>query len=117
MEGMGSALRHAREEIFNLYRGKTRKWETTGLLECFCSVGDYEIQRVLRQLESETLAAALAGASGEEALGFLSNLSDRILYAVNEDIQRYEGSEEESLKAQRKVLEIWRLCQAGQDMD
>ena len=34
------------------------------------------------------------------------NLSDRLLYFVSEDIDRWSGTEEEIVKAQRRVLEV-----------
>lgn len=108
-EGMSRALRRCKEEILNLYREKKQYSENTGLLEDFGSVGDYEIQMILCQMDQETMAAALAGASGAAALAFMSNMSDRALYAISEDIQCFEGTEEDMRKAQMRVLEIKRL--------
>ncbi len=114
LEGMGSALRRARKEILNLYGDKKQYSEATGLLEGLCSTGDYEIQQILRQMDQKTLAAALAGASKDVVLAFLSNLSDRMMYVVSEDIQLFGGGEEEIIEAQRKVLEIKQLLSAEQ---
>ena len=57
-----------------------------------------------------TLTTALAGASGDVVMAFLSNLSDRILYMISEDIEHWQGTEEEILNAQRKMLEIGSFC-------
>jgi len=95
-----------RDEIMGKYRDKKLYSEKTDLLERFELVGDFEIQVILKNLDSETLTAALSGASGKIVAGFLMNLSDRLLYFVSEDIDNWSGTEEDILKAQRRVLAI-----------
>ncbi len=95
-----------RAEIIGKYRDKKLYSEKTGLLERFETVGDFEIQVILRNLDNETLTAALSGASGKIVAGFLMNLSDRLLYFVSEDIDNWNGTEEDILKAQQRVLAI-----------
>jgi len=95
-----------REEIIGKYRDKKLYSEKTDLLERFVSVGDFEIQVILRNLDNETLTAALCGASGKIVEGFLKNLSDRLLYFVSEDIDNWSGTEAEILKSQRQVLAV-----------
>lgn len=95
-----------RDEIIGKYREKKLYSEKTDLLERFETVGDFEIQVVLRNLDNETLTAALSGASGKVVIRFLMNLSDRLLYFVSEDIDHWSGTEENVLKAQRQVLAI-----------
>ena len=95
-----------RDEIIGKYRDKELYSSKTDLLERFESVGDFEIQVILRNLDSETLTAALSGASGKIVVCFLMNLSDRLLYFVSEDIDNWSGTEEEIMKAQRQVLAI-----------
>lgn len=107
---MGALLEHSRKEILEYYNDKKMVSENTNLLEDFAYVGDYKIQLTLRSLEEATLTAALAGASGAAVKAFLSNLSDRLLYLIHEDMQQWEGTEEDILSAQRKVLEIGSFC-------
>ena len=95
-----------RDEIIGKYRDKELYSSKTDLLERFESVGDFEIQVILRNLDNETLTAALCGASGKIVVRFLMNLSDRLLYFVSEDIDNWSGTEEEIMKAQRQVLAI-----------
>lgn len=95
-----------REEIICKYQNKALYSEKTNLLERFSVVGDFEIQVILKNLDSETLVAALKGASGLVVTGFLVNLSDRLLYFISEDLDRWNGTEEEILRAQRKVVAI-----------
>lgn len=102
----GEQGKRTRDEIIGKYRDKKMFSEKTDLLERFETVGDFEIQVVLRNLENETLVAALNGASGSVVIRFLMNLSDRVLYFVSEDIDRWNGTEEEIVKAQRKVLAV-----------
>lgn len=104
-------LKYTRQEILDQYIGKKTYSENTDLLEEFVHVGDYEIQLILRNIEDvATLTAALAGASGEVARTFLSNLSDRLMYFIHEDLQQWKGTEEDILAAQKKVLEIGSFC-------
>ena len=95
-----------RDEIIKKYRNKKLFSEKTNLLERFELVGDFEIQVILRNLESEILTVALGGASGKIVAKFLKNLSDRLLYFISEDIEHWSGTEEDILKAQRQVLVI-----------
>lgn len=107
---MSEMLKYTRQEILDQYKGKKTYSENTDLLEGFVHVGAYEIQLILRNLDNVTLTAALAGASGEAARTFLSNLSDRLLYFIHEDMKQWNGTEEDILAAQKKVLEIGRFC-------
>lgn len=95
-----------RDEIIGKYRGKKLYSKKTDLLERFETVGDFELQVILRNLDNETLAAALSGASGKIVVGFLMNLSDRLLYFISEDIDNWCGTENDIVKAQRRVLAI-----------
>lgn len=60
----------------------------------------------MRNLDNETLTAALCGASGKIVVSFLMNLSDLLLYFVSEDIDHWKGTQKDILKAQRRVLAI-----------
>ena len=102
----GAQGKRTRDEIIGKYKDKKLFSEKTDLLERFASVGDFELQVILRNLDNETLTSALSGASGKIIERFLLNLSDRLLYFVSEDIDRWNGTEEEILKAQRRVLAV-----------
>lgn len=102
----GEQGKRTRDEIIGKYKDKKLFSEKTDLLERFEAVGDFEIRVTLGNLDSETLAAALNGASGKIVTSFLTNLSDRLLYFVSEDIDRWKGTEEDILKAQRRVLAV-----------
>lgn len=101
-----------REDI--LARYKEPYAGDTGLLEPLAGLGDFEIQTILRNLEIREFTAAMRGVSGAVAMRFLSNLSDRMLAFIGEDIDNWQGTEEEILAAQRKVLEIRKRCQEKQ---
>ena len=102
----GAQGKRTRDEIIGKYRDKKTFSEKTDLLERFEAVGDFEIQAILRNLDNETLTAALSGVSGKIIERFLVNLSDRLLYFVSEDVDRWNGTEEDILKAQRRVLAV-----------
>lgn len=95
-----------RDEVIGKYSGKKLYSKKTDLLERFETVGDFEIQVILRNLDNDILTAALCGASGKIVMAFLKNLSDRLLYFVSEDIDNWHGTEEDIMKAQRQVLEV-----------
>ena len=98
--------KRTRDEMIEKYRDKKLFSEKTDLLERFELVGDFEIQVILKNLESETLTVALGGASGKIVTKFLQNLSNRLLYFISEDMDKWSGTEEEILKAQRMVLAV-----------
>lgn len=107
---MGVLREHAREEILARYDDKKMYSDNTNLLEDFAHVGDFEIQLTLRELDEPTLMAALAGASGDAAKAFLSNLADRLLYLIDESVRQWSGTEEEIIRAQEKVREAGSFC-------
>ena len=92
-----------RAEIIGKYRDKKLYSEKTDLLERFETVGDFEIQVILRNLES---FCSSKPPYRKSVAGFLMNLSDRLLYFVSEDIDNWSGTEEDILKAQQRVLAI-----------
>ncbi|MDE5589170.1 MAG: helix-turn-helix domain-containing protein [Acetatifactor sp.] len=103
---MSEMLKYARQEILDQYMDKKIYSDNTDLLEELVHVGDFEIQLILRNLDTVTLTAALTGASGEVVRAFLANLSDRVLYFIHEDMKQWNGTEEEILAAQKKVLAL-----------
>ena len=107
---MSEMLKYTREEILNQYKDKKMYSDNTNLLEEFKHVGDFEIQSILRNMDSLTLTAALVGVSGEVARTFMTNLSDSMLYFIHEDMKQWDGTEEEILTAQKRVLEIGNFC-------
>ena len=107
---MGEMMKYTRQEILDQYNGRKMYSDNTNLLEDFIHAGDYEIQLILRNIDNVTLTTALAGASGKAARAFLANLSDRLLYFIHEDMKQWNGTEEEILTAQKKVLELGGFC-------
>lgn len=103
---MSEILQHSRQEILQKYTKKETYSKHTDLLESFVDLGDFEIQTILRNTDNVTLTAALAGASGTVVTKFLSNLSDRMLDLISEDLDQWQGTEEEILAAQQKLLEM-----------
>lgn len=112
---LNELLKYTRQDILDQYRDKKMYSQHTDLLEAFAQVDDFEIQLILRATDNATLTAALAGASGRVVRAFLSNLSDRILYFAHEDLQQWNGTEEEILTAQKKLLELGSFCLKGID--
>lgn len=110
---MSEMLKYTRQEILDQYIDKKMYSDNTDLLEGFANVGDYEIQLILRNIDNVTLTAALAGASGKAARAFLSNLSDRLLFFVHEDMKQWNGTEEDILTAQKRVRELGNFCLDG----
>ena len=101
---------HRMDEILERYRDKKQYSAATDLLENFVELGDFEIQTILRNLDDDVFTAAMCGASGAVVVAFMSNIADRLLVVLSEDIDNWKGTEEEILKAQRKVVEIKNRC-------
>ena len=107
---MKETLKYTRQELISQHKDKKMYSEATCLLEEMVHLGDFEIQVILRNLDNVTLTRALAGASGGVVTAFMSNLSDRVLYLLSEDLEHWEGSEEDILTAQRTMLEVGDFC-------
>ena len=109
---MSELLKYTRQEILDHYKNKKLYSNNTYLLEDFLHVGDFEIQSILRNLDEATLTAALTGASGQVVQRFLKNLADRVLYFIHEDMEHWNGTEEDILVAQKKILELGNIIPA-----
>ena len=99
----GMEYKESREEILKKYIAKT---PAVALLEELAVCDDRSIQIILRNIDNVTLIRALAGASGKVCRKFLQNLSDRLLFFIDEDICQYNGSDEEIREAQKRILEM-----------
>lgn len=58
---------------------------------------------IIRNTDNKTFIAAMSGASGEICIRFLSNLSDRLLSVIDEDIRQYKGTTEEVRRTAKNV--------------
>lgn len=85
--------------VLGISSAAVSKWERD------LSKPSIELLWALADLFACSIAAALAGASGEVVQAFLSNLSERMLYFIHEDMIQWSGTEEDILEAQRKVQE------------
>ena len=103
---MGKNKKKSRQDIIDRYQAKRLYADDTDLLERFAHLDDFAIQVILRNTDNVTLTTALIGASGSVVTRFLSNLSDRMLYFISEDMERWQGTLEEILDSQKKLLEI-----------
>ncbi|MCM1024873.1 MAG: helix-turn-helix domain-containing protein [Roseburia sp.] len=109
-EALSVLLKNSRQDILSRYEKKKTFSNDTNLLEDFADLDDFTIRAILRNTDNSTLTAALTGASGRVAVRFLSNLSDRMLYFISEDMEQWQGTEEDILAAQRKLLETGSFC-------
>lgn len=103
---MGETRRAIREEILEKLKGKEPFSAATVLLEPLVELDDFTIRTIIRNIDNLTLAAAMHGASGRVVKRFFDNISDFLLYFVNEDMETWQGTEKDILAAQRKVLEL-----------
>lgn len=106
MKPMDEARRATREEILEKLKGKEPYSAATVLLEPLIEMDDFTIRTIIRNIDNLTLAAAMHGASGRVVKRFFDNISDPLLYFVNEDMESYDGTEGQILMAQRRVLEL-----------
>jgi len=98
--------KESRKDILTFYKERKQKPEASDLLKDLLDCQDEKIQFIIKNTDNKTFVAALSGASNEVCIKFLSNLSDRLLYVINEDIRQYEGTEQEVTEAQRRILNL-----------
>ena len=98
--------RKTKEEIIERLKNKEPYSAVTVLLEPLVEMDDFSIRAILRNIDNLTLAAAMYGASGRVVKKFFENVAETLLYYVNEDMERWQGTEEDILAAQRTVLEL-----------
>lgn len=110
---MRETRRVIREEISEKLREKEPFSAATVLLEPLVEIDDFTIRTIIRNIDNLTLAAAMHGASGRVVKRFFDNISDFLLYFINEDMESYDGTEEQILQAQRKVLELGACAEEG----
>lgn len=91
------------EEILDSYINKE---EMVNLLEELADYSDEDIRLILRNIDNMTLVNALKGASGNVCRKFLSNVSDRLLHFIDEDIKNCDISQNEVIEAQKEILKI-----------
>ena len=106
LDGERREWEKTREEIFEKLKSKEPYSAATVLLEPLVEMDDFNIQVILRNIDNRTLAAAMYGASGRVVKRFFENVADTVLYYVNEDLEIWQGTEEQILLAQRKILEL-----------
>ena len=106
LDGERHEWKKTREEILEKLKSKEPYSSATVLLEPLVEMDDFTIQAILRNIDNLTLAAAMYGASGRVVKRFFENIADTLLYYVNEDLETWQGTEEDILTAQRTVLEL-----------
>ena len=106
LDGERREWEKTREEILEKLKSKELYSAATDLLEPLAEMDDFTIQVILRNIDNLTLAAAMYGASGRVVKRFFESVSDTVLYYVNEDLEKWQGTEEDILSAQRRVLEL-----------
>ena len=111
LDGERHEWEKTREEILEKLKSKELYSAATDLLEPLVEMDDFSIQAILRNIDNLTFAAAMYGASGRVVKRFFQNVADTVLYYVNEDLETWQGTEEEILAAQRTVLELGALTQ------
>ena len=113
LDGERREWKRTREEILEKLKSKQPYSDATLLLEPLVEMDDFSIQVILRNIDNRTFAAAMYGASGRVVRRFFENVSDTVLYYVNEDLEIWQGTEEDILTAQRRVLELGAWTEKG----
>lgn len=94
---------YSREKILNSY---TDKKEEVNLLEELADYSDDDIAILIRNIDNVTFANALSGASGKVCKKFLTNISDKLLYFIDNDIKNCNADESKVTEAQKEILQI-----------
>lgn len=92
-----------RKNIIDKYEGKE---SIVDWLEELSDLDDRTTQLILKELNNTTLICALAGASGKVCRRFMENLSGRMLFFLDKNLQVEKFELEKIEIAQKAVLQI-----------
>lgn len=92
-----------REEILNSYNNKK---ETVMLLEELADYSNEAVRLLIRNVDNMVLVNALSGASGNVCKKFLSNISERLLHFIDEDIKNCNAEQNEITGAQKEIMQM-----------
>lgn len=65
---------------------------------------DWLIRLILKTLDNKTFISAMVGASGKIVRKFYMNLNNTLISFLNEDMRVWNGTEDEIIDAQRKII-------------
>ncbi len=91
------------DEILAKYKAKECSID---IMEPLVDLDDRKVQLILKEINNTTLLLALAGASGNVCIKFLSNLSGRMLRFLDEKLQIESFKEEDIREAQICILQL-----------
>lgn len=92
-----------RQKVLDSYSEKDAE---VGYIEELLNCSDEGIKIIIRNVDNVTLVVALSGASGELCKRFLSNISDKLLHFINQDIKNCDVSLIEIIDAQKEILKL-----------
>ena len=92
-----------RQKVLDSYNGKEADVD---VIEEMLVCSDESIKMLIRHVDNVTLVTALSGASGSLCKKFLSNISDKLLHFINQDIKKCNASINEMISAQKEVLQL-----------
>ena len=92
-----------RQKVLDSYNCKDVDVE---VIEELLVCSDESIKTIIRNVDNVTLVAALSGASGSLCKKFLSNISDKLLYFINQDIKNCDVCLKEIIDAQKEMLQL-----------
>lgn len=92
-----------RQKVLDSYSDKDAE---VGYIEELLNCSDEGIKTIIRNVDNVTLVVALSGASGALCKRFLSNISDKLLHFINQDIKSCDVSLMETIDAQKEILKL-----------
>lgn len=95
------------KKVLEQYKNKVAYSESTNILNELLDADDWLIRLILKTLDNKTFISAMAGASGEIVRKFYMNLNNTLISFLDEDIKAWNGTEDEIVHAQRKIIKIF----------
>ncbi len=92
-----------RQKVLDSYNCKEVDVE---VIEELLVCSDENIKILIRNIDNAILVIALSGASGSLCKKFLSNISDKLLYFINQDIRNCDAGLKEIIDAQKEMLQL-----------
>ncbi len=98
----------SREDAIEYYSKIQAGLKDTGILGELASCDDRCIQQILRLADNDDVVNAMLGASVEVRKKLFSNLANRFIILVGEDMLKGTYDVEQIMTAQEKLMRIWR---------
>ncbi len=105
----------SRKDAIEYYSNIQAGFKDTGILEELESCDNQCIQQIIRLADNDDIANGMLGASVEVRKKIFSNLADRMIILIGEDMLKGTYGVEQIMMAQENLMRIWRTINSGSE--